>query len=99
MDCQKLEQREAAIILARAWNNLDDNYDLVWAADPILMVNCWSAAAGKDDAVMLTPPILLTLEQALEFIEDDELVEVTPNAIRLRKRFLKEHERKRSARG
>ena len=55
-------------------------------------------AAGKDDAVMLTPPIVLTLEQALEFIEDDELVEITPNAIRLRKRFLKEHERKRSAR-
>ncbi len=56
-------------------------------------------AAGKDDAVMLTPPIRLSLEQALEFIEDDELVEVTPGAIRLRKRFLKEHERKRAARG
>ncbi len=55
-------------------------------------------AAGKDDAVMLTPPMLLTLEQALEFIEDDELVEITPGAIRLRKRFLKEHERKRAAR-
>ena len=56
-------------------------------------------AAGKDDAVMLTPPIKLSLEQALEFIEDDELAEVTPNAIRLRKKFLKEHERKRSLRG
>ena len=56
-------------------------------------------ASGKDDAVMLTPPIRLSLEQALEFIEDDELVEITPNAIRLRKKFLKEHERKRSARG
>jgi GTP-binding protein len=55
-------------------------------------------AAGKDDAVMLTPPIRLSLEQALEFIEDDELVEITPTAIRLRKRFLKEHERKRSGR-
>jgi GTP-binding protein len=55
-------------------------------------------AAGKDDAVMLTPPIRLTLEQALEFIEDDELVEITPTAIRLRKKFLKEHERKRSSR-
>jgi len=55
-------------------------------------------ASGKDDAVMLTPPIRLTLEQALEFIEDDELVEITPSAIRLRKKFLKEHERKRSSR-
>ena len=55
-------------------------------------------ASGKDDAVMLTPPIRLSLEQALEFIEDDELVEITPSAIRLRKKFLKEHERKRSAR-
>jgi GTP-binding protein len=48
---------------------------------------------------MLTPPIRLSLEQALEFIEDDELAEITPSAIRLRKKFLKEHERKRSARG
>jgi GTP-binding protein len=55
-------------------------------------------ASGKDDAVMLTPAIRLTLEQALEFIEDDELVEITPGAIRLRKKFLKEHERKRSGR-
>ena len=55
-------------------------------------------ASGKDDAVMLTPAIRLTLEQALEFIEDDELVEITPSAIRLRKKFLKEHERKRSSR-
>ena len=47
---------------------------------------------------MLTPAIRLTLEQALEFIEDDELVEITPSAIRLRKKFLKEHERKRSSR-
>ena len=56
-------------------------------------------AAGKDDAVMLTPPIRLSLEQALEFIEDDELAEITPSAIRLRKKFLKEHERKRASRG
>jgi GTP-binding protein len=55
-------------------------------------------AAGKDDAVMLTPPIRLSLEQALEFIEDDELAEITPGAIRLRKKFLKEHERKRASR-
>jgi len=55
-------------------------------------------AAGSDENIILTPPIQLTLEQALEFIEDDELVEVTPQAIRVRKKFLKEHERKRSSR-
>ncbi|HEU4486998.1 MAG TPA: translational GTPase TypA [Povalibacter sp.] len=53
-------------------------------------------AAGKDENVILVPPIRYTLEQAMEFIQDDELVEVTPTAIRLRKRYLKEHERKRS---
>ncbi len=55
-------------------------------------------AAGKDENILLTPPIKLTLEYAVEFIEDDELVEVTPKSIRLRKRFLKEHERKSAAR-
>ena len=55
-------------------------------------------AAGKDENVVLTPPIALTLESAVEFIEDDELVEVTPKSIRLRKRFLSEHDRKRAAR-
>jgi len=55
-------------------------------------------AAGKDDNVLLSSPVRLTLEQALEFIDDDELVEITPAAIRIRKRFLKEHERKRAAR-
>jgi len=55
-------------------------------------------AAGKDDAVLLTPPIQLTLEYAVEFIADDELVEVTPLSIRIRKRFLSEQERKRAAR-
>ncbi len=55
-------------------------------------------AAGKDENVVLTPPIQLTLESAVEFIEDDELVEVTPKSIRLRKRFLSEHDRKRAAR-
>jgi GTP-binding protein len=54
-------------------------------------------ASGSDENIILTPPILLTLEQALEFIEDDELVEVTPENIRVRKKFLKEHERKRSS--
>jgi GTP-binding protein len=55
-------------------------------------------AAGKDDAILLTPPIQLTLEYAVEFIADDELVEVTPLSIRIRKRFLKETDRKRSSR-
>jgi GTP-binding protein len=55
-------------------------------------------ASGKDEAIDLTPPIQLTLEYAVEFIGDDELVEITPKSIRLRKRFLKEHERRRSER-
>ncbi|HZR71039.1 MAG TPA: translational GTPase TypA [Burkholderiales bacterium] len=55
-------------------------------------------AAGKDEAILLTPPIRLTLELAVEFIEDDELVEVTPASIRIRKRHLAEHERRRAAR-
>ena len=55
-------------------------------------------ASGSDDAIILTPPIQLTLERALEFIEDDELVEVTPHHIRLRKRYLKETDRKRAER-
>jgi GTP-binding protein len=50
-------------------------------------------AAGSDEAIQLTPPIKLTLEQALEFINDDELVEITPKNIRLRKKFLTENER------
>jgi len=55
-------------------------------------------AAGTDENILLTPPIKMSLEQALEFIDDDELVEVTPHHIRLRKKFLKEHERKKAAR-
>ncbi len=55
-------------------------------------------ASGTDEAVRLVPPIQLTLESAIEFIADDELVEITPKSIRLRKRHLKEHERKRAAR-
>ncbi|MBI4192277.1 MAG: translational GTPase TypA [Betaproteobacteria bacterium] len=55
-------------------------------------------AAGKDEAIMLTPPIQLTLETAVEFIADDELVEITPKSIRIRKRYLLEHERKRTRR-
>jgi GTP-binding protein len=56
-------------------------------------------ASGTDEALILTPPTRHTLEQALEFIEDDELVEVTPESIRLRKKLLLEHERKRASRG
>ena len=55
-------------------------------------------AAGKDEAILLTPPIKLTLELAVEFIEDDELIEITPRSIRVRKRYLQEHERRRAAR-
>ncbi|MGH8061201.1 MAG: translational GTPase TypA, partial [Pseudoxanthomonas sp.] len=55
-------------------------------------------ASGKDDAIKLTPAIKYTLEQALDFIEDDELVEVTPKEIRLRKKFLGESDRKRASR-
>jgi len=55
-------------------------------------------AAGSDENILLTPPLELTLETAIEFINDDELVEVTPAAIRVRKKLLREHERKRAAR-
>jgi GTP-binding protein len=56
-------------------------------------------AAGKDEAINLTPPVQLTLESAVEFIDDDELVEITPKSIRIRKRRLTDHERRRAARG
>ncbi|WP_207060829.1 translational GTPase TypA [Motiliproteus sp. SC1-56] len=55
-------------------------------------------AAGTDENLLLTPPVRFSLEQALDFIEDDELVEVTPHHIRVRKKLLKEHERKRASR-
>jgi GTP-binding protein len=55
-------------------------------------------SSGKDDAIRLTPPRKLTLEQAIAYIDDDELVEVTPKSIRLRKRHLDPHERKRASR-
>ncbi len=54
-------------------------------------------ASGTDEAVRLITPIALTLESAIEFIADDELVEITPKKIRLRKRHLKENDRKRAA--
>ena len=52
-------------------------------------------AAGSDENILLTPPIRFSLEQALEFIDDDELVDITPHSIRLRKKLLREHERRR----
>ena len=55
-------------------------------------------AAGTDENLLLTPPVSITLEYALEFINEDELVEVTPESIRIRKKFLREHERKRASR-
>lgn len=55
-------------------------------------------ASGTDEAVKLTPPTVMSLEQAIAYIDDDELVEVTPNAVRLRKRYLDPHERKRQSR-
>jgi len=56
-------------------------------------------ASGTDEAINLTPPIRMSLEQALEFIGEDELLEVTPQSLRVRKKFLLEHERKRASRG
>ena len=55
--------------------------------------------SGKEDAIKITPPIELTLEYGVEFIEDDELVEITPKSVRLRKRHLSENDRKRASRG
>jgi GTP-binding protein len=56
------------------------------------------ASGGKDDAIRLTPPKRMTLEQAIAYIQDDELVEVTPKSIRLRKRHLDPNERKKQSR-
>jgi GTP-binding protein len=53
---------------------------------------------SKDEAVILTPPIKMTLEKAVAYVADDELVEVTPQSVRLRKRFLDANERKRASR-
>ena len=55
-------------------------------------------SSGTDEAVRLVPPIQMSLEYAVEFIDDDELVEITPKSIRIRKRYLIEHERKRASR-
>jgi len=76
----------------------------IHSRDNDLVVNCCKAkqltnmrASGSDENITLTPFINMSLEQALEFIDDDELVEITPKSIRVRKKFLKEHERKRSS--
>ncbi|HET8764877.1 MAG TPA: translational GTPase TypA, partial [Rhodanobacter sp.] len=78
----------------------------IHAKDNDLTVNCLRGkqltnmrAAGKDEGIQLTPPVRMSLEQALDFIEDDELVEVTPKAIRLRKKWLTEIDRRRAHRG
>ncbi|MCX8508958.1 MAG: translational GTPase TypA, partial [Rhodobacteraceae bacterium] len=55
-------------------------------------------ASGTDEAVRLTPPVRMSLEEAIAYVEDDELVEVTPKIVRIRKRYLDPHERKRQAR-
>ena len=55
-------------------------------------------AAGKDDNLLLTPPVRMTLERSIAYVADDELVEVTPKAVRLRKRYLDANDRKRMAR-
>jgi GTP-binding protein len=56
-------------------------------------------ASGSDENIILTPPVQHSLEQAMEFIDADELVEITPRHIRLRKKFLTENQRKRQSRG
>ncbi|MFV0297425.1 MAG: GTP-binding protein TypA/BipA, partial [Hyphomicrobiaceae bacterium] len=77
----------------------------IHARDNDLVVNPLKAkqltnirAAGSDENILLTPPVRMSLEQALEFIDDDELVEITPKSIRVRKKLLLEHERKRATR-
>ena len=70
------------------------------AVSPAVVHHCPSniRAAGSDENIILTPPIRMSLEQALDFIDDDELVEVTPHFIRLRKKLLTESDRKRAGR-
>ena len=77
---------------------------LVWAILAVTLFRLgWGVysmrASGTDEATVLVPPVKMTLEQALEFIDDDELVEVTPTSIRIRKRHLTENDRKRAMRG
>ena len=98
MSLRRIPMDRAAAQAAGFWTKKRLGQHLL--RDPTVVEATLAAlAAGKDEAIILTPPIPLTLEYAVEFIADDELVEVTPQSIRIRKRFLKEHERKRAARG
>ncbi len=98
-------QERGRLLVAEGDNIYEGQLVGIHAKDNDLTVNALRAkqmtnirAAGKDEVVQLTPPIRMSLEQALEFIEDDELVEVTPKAIRLRKKHLTENDRKRASR-
>jgi GTP-binding protein len=98
-------QERGRLLVAEGDNIYEGQLVGIHSKDNDLTVNALRAkqmtnvrAAGKDDVVQLTPPIRMSLEQALEFIEDDELVEVTPKAIRLRKKHLTENDRKRASR-
>jgi hypothetical protein len=98
-------QERGRLLISEGDNIYEGQLVGIHAKDNDLTVNALRAkqltnirAAGKDDNVQLTPPIRMSLEQALEFIEDDELVEVTPKGIRLRKKHLTENDRKRASR-
>ncbi|MDR2012479.1 MAG: translational GTPase TypA [Rhodanobacter sp.] len=98
-------QERGRLLVGEGENIYEGQLVGIHAKDNDLTVNALRAkqltnirAAGKDDNVQLTPPVRLSLEQALEFIEDDELVEVTPKQIRLRKKHLTESERKKASR-
>ena len=99
-------QERGRLLVAEGDNIYEGQLVGIHSKDNDLTVNALRAkqltnvrASGKDENVQLTPPIRMSLEQALEFIEDDELVEVTPKGIRIRKRHLTENERKKASRG
>ena len=99
-------QERGRLLVAEGDNIYEGQLVGIHSKDNDLTVNALRAkqltnvrASGKDENVQLTPPIRMSLEQALEFIEDDELVEVTPKGIRLRKRHLTENDRKKASRG
>jgi len=78
--------------------NLEDRGKMFIGAQEAVYTGTNVRASGTDEAVRLTTPTRMSLEEAIAYIDDDELVEVTPNAVRLRKRYLDPHERKRQAR-
>ena len=99
-------QERGRLLVAEGDNIYEGQLVGIHSKDNDLTVNALRAkqltnvrASGKDENVQLTPPIRMSLEQALEFIEDDELVEVTPKGIRIRKRHLTENDRKKASRG